>query len=194
MKQLQLYPFNGQAVDVVHGFQQIFFCFSRKSHNDMSHHRNIMGGKAFYSVGENVVVISPPDEMGRGFLCRLQPQFHPKFCFAVQLRQQLDYIISQTVRTCGNGKPHNVRLGQGFFVFLPQGIHRGVCIGECLKIGDVPGMVPLGRSLGFPLCDLLLDGKGGTFGKITGAACGTEQTAAGADGAVTVGAGETAVQ
>ena len=55
-------------------------------------------------------------------------------------------------------------------------------------------MLPFGGSLGFPLCDLLPDGKGGAFGKITGAACGTEQTAADADGAVTVGAGETAVQ
>ena len=111
MKQLQLHPFNGQAVDVVHGFQQIFSCFPRQSHNDMSHHGNIVGGKAFHSISENGVVISSPDEMGRGFLCCLQSQFHPKFCFAVQFRQQLDYIISQTVRACGNGKPHNVRLG-----------------------------------------------------------------------------------
>lgn len=147
--------------------------------------------------------IAPADEAGSAVMDGLQAQLHPDGLAFVQLCQQVDHIRRQTVRTGADGQGCNVRMIYGCCEQLPQASCGRIGIRKRLKIGDklLPTGVGICRILQVLLAehlltglDLFRDGKPRRRSKFPGASGAAENTAAGAQGAVPVGAGHAAVQ
>ena len=122
----------------------------------------------------------------------LQSQFHGYGLAGVDLFQKGDHRIPQAVRPGSDGKADDFFRGDGLKIQLPQRFHRGIGVGKGLKIGDVFAAFVFGGDPGLCPLQLRRDGLGAADRKF--AAAGAEDAATGTQGAVPVGAGESAVQ
>ena len=124
---------------------------------------------------------------------RLKSKLDPDGFDPVEPVKQFKYIAAQTVRACRNG--------QDFYIGITDSLHKdgfqvicrcvGVC--ECLEICDEGADRPFLLYFCLPLGELFGDRQGGRSGKIPGALRTAEDTAAGSDMSVAVGAGHPAV-
>ena len=121
----------------------------------------------------------------------LQTQLHGYRLDGVDLFQQGHYILTQTVGAGTNGKTHNILRSEGFGIQLAQSLHRSVCVGKGLEIGN-EFFSALKSYTQFRLLQLFGDVIS-TGGKGTAAITAAENAAACAQSTVPVGAGEAGI-
>ena len=192
MEQLELDATDGIPVQAAHGLKNHFLRLKRQTEDRMDDDRNlppVQFLKCRLKTGER---ISPSDIAGSGFMDRLKSQLHPDRFLAVQPFQQFQNIRFQTVRPCGNGKHHYLRVGDGFRKNLFQIFHRRIGIGVCLKICDILSDRPLVPDHSFLRLKLFRNGKSPVTGEIPGTARAAENTASGSAGTVPVRTGHPA--
>ena len=68
---------------------------------------------------------------------RLQAQFHPDRFDLIQLPEQSDHIVIQTVRPGGNGEYLYIGIVDCFRKYGFQISDRCICVCKSLKIGDI---------------------------------------------------------
>lgn len=112
----------------------------------------------------------------------------------VQLREEIQYIFRETVRTGADGEGDDLRRLHGGLVKLPESVHGGVCVGKRLKVGDIPAPCELFFGLRLPPGNLFRDGEERAFRIVSASSLTAENTAAHRQGAVPVGTGKPAVQ
>ena len=192
MQQVELYAICACVHSGLCGLQHHFFRLSRQAQDNVGHHFNPRCFQPFYRVEINLGFIAPTDVAGGFFVNGLQSQFHGHRLDVIDLGKKLNHICPQTVGSCTDRKAHDLLRGDGFQIAFSQMFHRGVGIGEGLKIGNVFSVFVF---LVYPeLCPLQLfcNGRRAAFREFS--AAGAEDTAFGSEASVPVGTGETAVQ
>ena len=168
--------------------------FSRKANDNMGHNMNACSVQSMNRIKIDFIFISASNIANRIHMDRLQPKFHIHRHFPVQLREQMNHIITQAIGTGCNSKSNDTFAGNCIAVESFQPLYRCIGVSKCLKVGYILSLFHLRGNTLFCLLQLFGNRLTAALGKFSAAAGRAEYTSLCANGSVTIRTSKSGIQ
>ena len=142
---MQFYSEYSPAAYVFYGIEHHFTGLSGESQDQMSHDRN---AAAYQFFDCEVIIVKRVAEIhfcGSFCMYGLKSEFHPHECFFVELCEQIDHVIRQTVRPCSYGDAFYRRVFESRTELFAKLSNGCICIRVALEVRYVACAGPFVR-------------------------------------------------